>query len=581
MQGLQTTDNLTGKLRQNYCIDNSGNVFQNITAAQINGITIIDGSNFAKTDIGIQSGVNSASDGGEVYLPSGTYQMTGTGSCQVTISKRLTLHGAGFSTLLQVGSSVPATTDVICFKPPTSASVQGGHFYDFQIQPASGTPARHGIAFDGTNGAYSNLEIDHIAIFSLGSTALAVINAASLATGTPFTSTFHDNIFNGGMDLTNGGDNIAVIDNVFAGGAGSIIISLTPTGHSGVDGGAHSFMFKNNNVTINGMLQIINAWTGSIENNNLEQGATSTNPDNCVIDVQGNTSPGPIQGLVIRNNYIGANSSFVGCAVRVDRAKGTLIRDNYVVQGSVNAFTFTVNADRTYFGYNRMAPDNPINSFLSDSGTNTSGDFLNQSTGVVSHYGTQGYTNAGGTTGLAITNTTIGVNPTNGRFCSTSGDPSSTACQAAFTSSSSNTWLCGNGTFGDTSCLFVGGTLNPRTGLGFGVSDILADSVTSPTIANSGCGGAAASISSSNGTTSFKINVGTTPGSACTFTMPTATTGWNVKCDDITTQSTSVFVQKQTGAESTTSVTITNFSDVAVPTAFVASDILKCTARAD
>lgn len=113
-----------------------------------------------------------------------------------------------------------------------------------------------------------------------------------------------------------------------------------------------------------------------------------------------------------------------------------------------------------------------------------------------------------------------------------------------------------------------------------GVGSIWA-SPTIPTIAAAGCGGAAASIIVANGTLAFKIGVGTTPGSACTITMPAATTGWNVHCDDITTQSTSVFVQKQTGAESTTSVTITNFSDVAVATAFVASDVLKCTAAAD
>lgn len=104
---------------------------------------------------------------------------------------------------------------------------------------------------------------------------------------------------------------------------------------------------------------------------------------------------------------------------------------------------------------------------------------------------------------------------------------------------------------------------------------------TAPTIAAAGCGGAAASIVVNNGTGAFKVNVGTTPGSACTLTFPSATTGWNVTCNDITTQSTSVFVQKQTGAESQTSVTITNFSDVAAATAFTASDILKCTAAAD
>jgi len=106
-------------------------------------------------------------------------------------------------------------------------------------------------------------------------------------------------------------------------------------------------------------------------------------------------------------------------------------------------------------------------------------------------------------------------------------------------------------------------------------------SSTAPTITAAGCGGAAASIVVSNGTAAFKINVGTTPTSACTITMPTATTGWNCFATDITTNSTSVFLQKQTGAESTTSVTITNFNDVAVATAFTASDILKVTCSAD
>jgi hypothetical protein len=106
-------------------------------------------------------------------------------------------------------------------------------------------------------------------------------------------------------------------------------------------------------------------------------------------------------------------------------------------------------------------------------------------------------------------------------------------------------------------------------------------SLTAPTIAAGGCGGAAASITANNGTAAFKIGVGTTPGSACTVTMPAATTGWNCAASDITTQSTTVSMQRQTGAESTTSVTITNFSDVTAPAAFVANDVLKVICMAD
>lgn len=129
----------------------------------------------------------------------------------------------------------------------------------------------------------------------------------------------------------------------------------------------------------------------------------------------------------------------------------------------------------------------------------------------------------------------------------------------------------------------------PLGGSGFRWSDLwlggnirtpnLLISSTAPTIAAGGCGGAAASIPNNNGTSAFTVNVGTTPTAACTITLPAATTGWACFATDITTKTTAVFVQAQTGG-STTSATITNYNDVAVAANFTASDILRmsCTA---
>jgi hypothetical protein len=100
-------------------------------------------------------------------------------------------------------------------------------------------------------------------------------------------------------------------------------------------------------------------------------------------------------------------------------------------------------------------------------------------------------------------------------------------------------------------------------------------STTAPTIAAAGCGGGAASIPSNNGTIAFTVNVGTTPGSACTVTLPTASADWICNASDLTTANTSVFLQKQTGAASTTGATITNFNTAGSATAFVASDVLR------
>jgi hypothetical protein len=105
-------------------------------------------------------------------------------------------------------------------------------------------------------------------------------------------------------------------------------------------------------------------------------------------------------------------------------------------------------------------------------------------------------------------------------------------------------------------------------------------SPTAPSIAGAGCGGSGATIATNNGTAAFSVNVGSTPTTACTITLPTATNAWNCFATDITTNSTSVFLQKQT-ATGASSVTITNFSDVAVASNFTASDILQvsCFAR--
>ena len=107
-------------------------------------------------------------------------------------------------------------------------------------------------------------------------------------------------------------------------------------------------------------------------------------------------------------------------------------------------------------------------------------------------------------------------------------------------------------------------------------------SPTAPTIAAGDCGGSAASIPSNNGTAAFAVNVGTAPTSGgCTITLPAATTDWVCSCTDRTTNSTSVFSCKQSNTSaSTTSAVLTNYSDVAVATAFTANDVLRVSCMA-
>ena len=87
-------------------------------------------------------------------------------------------------------------------------------------------------------------------------------------------------------------------------------------------------------------------------------------------------------------------------------------------------------------------------------------------------------------------------------------------------------------------------------------------------------------IAHNNGTAVFTLNVGTGgTASSGVIGLPRAKNGWAVHCDDITTQSSSVFVTKQT-ATSTTGATLTQYSAAAVPTPWAASDVLVCQAAA-
>jgi len=106
----------------------------------------------------------------------------------------------------------------------------------------------------------------------------------------------------------------------------------------------------------------------------------------------------------------------------------------------------------------------------------------------------------------------------------------------------------------------------------------LADSATAPTI-SSGCGGGSPSISAPNGTDAFVVTIGTASGSTCVVAMPTATTGWICSANDITTHTTANFQVLQT-ASSASSVTVTDYSDIAGAATWVSADKIGFLCRA-
>lgn len=127
---------------------------------------------------------------------------------------------------------------------------------------------------------------------------------------------------------------------------------------------------------------------------------------------------------------------------------------------------------------------------------------------------------------------------------------------------------------GSTGGITTAGPVNTTTG--YQLNGKNSDFVNCPTV-SSGFG-TSPTITCTNGTPAFSINVGT-GGTATSgvFTMPAATTGWVIHCDDITTPATNVTKQTASG---TTSATVTNYSWSSTAAAWAASDVLYCQARA-
>ena len=396
----------------------------------------------------IQAAITAVTDGGTVYLPAGQFLLaTATGSRILQITKRIQIVGDGWDSVLLVGSSIGSGVDVIQIQPPTVAGVQGVRFQDFYISKQSGTPARNGIAVDGTNGPVGYFVIDHVRVDQLGGKAFAVTNASGLATGTPYIATFRDNIFTGGMDLTNAGDNIR-IDSCQMGGTGSLIVSIVPGAYNG---GGHGFLMLNCNITLSGGTVVNNAWQGAIQNCNLEQTVATTSANSAVIDIQGNVTY-PVENFKVIGNFIGTNSIYVADGVRVDRAVATIIADNYIVRGSGVACRLTANSDRTQIIANRQALPEAITVWLSDSGTNTFVDYINQSTGVHSLTLPFALTTVGGTVALAANGATqVKASSATALGFSSGTDPSATGMDTSLSRTSAGIVAVGNGTVGDGS----------------------------------------------------------------------------------------------------------------------------------
>lgn len=195
----------------------------------------------------------------------------------------------------------------------------------------------------------------------------------------------------------------------------------------------------------------------------------------------------------------------------------------------------------------------------------------------------------GGTTPNAVDSTTdttnnLSLNASqsalgNGLYNSTAGNEVDVSVNGAKAASVTSTGINNTAVGATTAAAVTGTTVSASTSLGLGTgAGTMLCSATAPTVTSAGT---SPSIPDNNGTCSFSVNVGT-GGTATTVVLglPTAAHGWSCEAADITTQSTSVFLQKQT-ASSTTSASIINYNTAGSATAFASADVLRVSCRAD
>lgn len=115
----------------------------------------------------------------------------------------------------------------------------------------------------------------------------------------------------------------------------------------------------------------------------------------------------------------------------------------------------------------------------------------------------------------------------------------------------------------------AGSTVTATTSFKLGANLIASN--TAPVIA-SGFGTSPA-VTVGNNTVGFEITVGTSNSGSGVITLPTAPNGWFCDATDITTTSTTV-AQTKESANSATSCTLQNYSDVAVAHAWVDGDVI-------
>lgn len=284
---------------------------------------------------------------GTVYIPAGTYRITGT----LTISSVGVVRGAGMTaTLLQMDSTVGGTVDAIHIVG--IAAIEGLTIEELRIAAQSGTPGRHAINIDTTSFSISKLKISHCYLGALNGRGIYANNPTPLTDGW-FTSWITQNVIQNGLQFVSAGDTIIVADNVIPAFANIAMEATFVVG-------ALMFIFERNNVT--GTSAGMHLGDGAryirIRDNEFEGHTGNTGSNSAHVDLDG-TVAHPIWHPVVTGNTIQPVGNAID-GLRLNYTEHAHVEANLFSRASAGSVDIKITANtvagETFVGINRYEP---------------------------------------------------------------------------------------------------------------------------------------------------------------------------------------------------------------------------------
>ena len=333
-------------------VNSSGNVSVGTTFSSVGVATNIIAKGADPTGVlnsapAIAAAIANSTEGGTVLIPLGQFMLNGTGTELILINKSIHLVCDSWQgTRLLINPAVPSTTDVIRVTGTGGDSVTGFTIDNCNIAAQSGLPAKNAINLDATSGGIFNFVISHNYLGIFGGNG--IITTFPSGSDGVFNGVIRENSIHGGVNLTNGGDDLKILHNSIAGVGPGITVNSV--------GGATTNIIEGNSITAcSGGIVVNHAENLQILSNIIEPAAgCAAETNSALIDILGSAGT-PVKAPRIVGNQLtplawGSTNNTYG--VRLDYATDAVIEQNKldISLSTQTLATTTTHAVDTVFG---------------------------------------------------------------------------------------------------------------------------------------------------------------------------------------------------------------------------------------